>query len=154
MVTMASSSPTKQQVYCEIRSIWVKAAPEELVRQALLRKMVGELGFPRELIAVEKELSDLVQDKSVLVPQRRLDVVCFKKDLSLLLKPLLVVECKDEPLSQKAIDQVVGYNSFLQAPFLSIVTPDVQVMGYWDLALQQYVFKRGFPNYNQMTSKV
>lgn len=147
---MASSSLNNRQIFDEIRGIWVKATPEEVVRQSVLRKMTGELGYPRELLAVEKELKELSQEGALPCPQRRIDILCFTKTLEGDLRPLIVIECKDERLSQKAIDQVIGYNYFIKAPYLSVVTPYEKVIGHWDKLLQHYRFRRGFLNYSEL----
>lgn len=147
---MALSSLNNRQIFDEIRKIWVKATPEEIVRQSVLRKMIGELGYPRELIAVEKEIEELSQERSSPCPQRRIDILCFTKTSEGGLQPLIVIECKDEHLNQKAVDQVIGYNYFIKAPYLSVVTPYEEVIGHWDKLLQQYRFQRGFPGYLEL----
>ncbi len=83
------------------------ATPEEIVRQGLLRKMIGVLGYPKGLIAVEKEFAAI---------GRRADVVCYRSNFC----PLLVVECKAGECTQKARQQVLGYNAALGAPFVCI----------------------------------
>ncbi len=147
---MASSNPSNRQIFDSFRGIWVKATPEEIVRQSLLRKMVHDLGYPRELIAVEKEISELVPFNTAATPQRRIDIVCFKKNLNSGLLPLILIECKDEPVTQKAINQVIGYNAFIKAPFLSVVSREGEIIGHWDELLQSYRFRRGFPGYQEL----
>jgi sulfur carrier protein ThiS len=107
-----------REVFDEIRSCWVAATPEEIVRQLWIKKMVQELGFPKELIAVEKELKALPHLASAPVPDRRIDVLCFTNTESLV--PLLLMECKAEQILPKAIEQVMGYNLYVQAPFVAI----------------------------------
>ncbi len=148
---MAFSSRSNQQIFDEVRSQWVKATPEEIVRQSVLRKMVGQLGYPRELIAVEKEIGELLQEQGAAPPQRRIDIVCFTTILEGGLKPLIVIECKDEPLTQQAIDQVIGYNCLIRAPYLSVVTPYEEVVGYWDSVSKRYTFRKGFPAYSEIS---
>lgn len=107
---MASSFLSKKpsQVWDEIRKSWVAATPEEIVRQLWLQRMIRELQYPKSLIAVEKKIPQL---------QRRIDILCYDPDC----KPLLLIECKCEDLDQKAIEQVVGYNHFVKAPFVAVV---------------------------------
>lgn len=95
------------RVYDPIRQRFVTATPEELVRQELLRRMIHLLGYPKGLIAVEKEFASL---------GRRADLVCYQKHFS----PLLVVECKRGECTADAREQVLGYNSALGAPFVCI----------------------------------
>lgn len=109
-----------KQVYDEVRKIWAAATPEEIVRQSWLRKMVQELQYPKELLIVEKEIGQLPHLAGVSLPQRRVDILCYvKRDDKLL--PLLLLECKDEPLSLDALNQVLGYNHFIEAPFVGIL---------------------------------
>ena len=46
-----------KKVRCAVRKALVAAHPEELVRQELLCRMIGQLGYPSHLLVVEKELS-------------------------------------------------------------------------------------------------
>lgn len=75
--------------------------------------MVGPLGFPQGLIAVEAEVG-----KS----KRRADIVCYA--LMPQLSPLLVVECKAAALTLDAEAQAFGYNAALGAPFICLAGRD------------------------------
>lgn len=147
---MALSSRNNPQVFDVVRGIWVKATPEEIVRQSALKKMIQDLGYPRELIAVEKRVGELVQEQFSSVPDRRIDIVCFANSLALGFFPLLIIECKDEPFNQKAIEQVMGYNYFIKASYLAVVTPYEEITGHWDTDLQRYHFRKGFPSYEEL----
>jgi len=98
------------------------ATPEERVRQKLLSRMLGPLGYPRGHLAVEK---DLFPSKNL----RRIDVVCFYpvKDC---LKLLLLIECKAKGIPLAAENQLFGYNADLGAPFVCLVT-DAEVKMFW-----------------------
>ena len=113
-----------KQVYDNIRQQWVAATPEEIVRQRWIQKMV-QLGFPKELLVIERELKMLphLQQHPHPLPTRRVDLLSFgKTDLEIF--PLLLIECKDEALSQQALDQALAYNTFVQAPYVAIVNQD------------------------------
>ncbi|MCC6127836.1 MAG: type I restriction enzyme HsdR N-terminal domain-containing protein [Chlamydiae bacterium] len=96
--------------------------PEEKVRQKLLSRMLGPLGYPRGHLAVEKDFFP-----SRLT--RRVDVVCFYlvKDL---LKPLLLIECKAKDLPLEAENQLFGYNTEVGAPFICLVG-EAEVKMFW-----------------------
>jgi hypothetical protein len=117
-----------KQVYDPIRQKWVAATPEEIVRQTWIRRMVQELHFPKELLVVERELKMLphLQNHPHPLPTRRVDVLSFGKgiDSDHPVFPLLLIECKNEPLSQEALDQAVAYNTFVQAFYVAIVNQD------------------------------
>ncbi len=104
--------------------------PEEIVRQALLLEMTEKFGFPRELIGVEREISTLPHLKGAKIPKRRFDLVCFAgkihKDFPLY--PLLLIECKAITLSEKALQQVLGYNYYVEAYFVAIANGQGVVM--------------------------
>lgn len=119
---MESSKQSK--LFDPVRNCFVAATPEERVRQKWLQAMMITLGYPKELLAVEKELwhlPHLLSDPHV--PQRRADIICFAKGIhpQHLLYPLLLIECKQESLSAKALDQVLGYNYYVGAPFVAVV---------------------------------
>lgn len=95
-----------------IRLLWVAATPEEEVRQKLIQKMISELGFPKGLIAVEKDLTG---------NNRRVDLICYTPVEEKLL-PLLIVECKAEVIGKDAENQVFGYNSAIGAPFICLAS--------------------------------
>lgn len=111
-----------KQVFDLIRQTWVAATPEEVVRQTWIYRMIGELKFPKELLAVEKELKalpHLIEDKNSL-PNRRIDLLSYMKTDDKL-KPLLLIECKETELTQEALDQAIGYNHYVKAPYVAIV---------------------------------
>jgi hypothetical protein len=98
---------------------------EERVREALLELLVGTLGYPRELIAVEKELASFPHLCEVPhLPHRRVDLVCLGPRIhpDHLLFPLLLVECKVEESNFKAEQQALGYNHYLRAPYVAVAT--------------------------------
>jgi hypothetical protein len=98
---------------------------EEGFRQALIEILVGKLGYPRELIAVEKELASFPHLTGALsLPQRRIDLVCFARNIhpDHLLFPLLLIECKVEESGFHAQQQALGYNHYLKAPYVAIST--------------------------------
>lgn len=107
---------------CLIRGKQILLTPEEEVRQSLLSYMIGSLGFPKGLIAVEKRIQT-----------RRFDLVCYTKKGS----PLLLVECKALFPKDDAFHQALGYNFWLEAPFICIAaqkqTPHlgIYLKTYW-----------------------
>lgn len=100
---------------CLIRNKEIPDTPEERVRQALLQKMVGGLGFPRGLVSVERGLDG-----------RRTDIVSYTRQMC----PLLLVECKAEKLTEAAFQQALGYNEKIKAPFICIASAD-GMLTFW-----------------------
>ena len=140
-----------RRLFDEIRKKWVAATPEEIVRQSLVLKMVRELGYPKELIALEKELGELPHLKNVSdVPKRRADILCYTSGGSsdAPLSPLLLIECKEQGLTSAAREQVMGYNHFVKAPFIGIASKDGIEVGLFDPHLKTYNFFFHLPSYS------
>ncbi len=94
-----------------MRRRWLIITPEEWVRQNFILCLLS-IGFPASSISVEKK----IQLSQV---SKRYDIVVYNKNF----EPWMVVECKEMrvALSQKTIEQVLFYNSQLQAKYLVIV---------------------------------
>jgi hypothetical protein len=143
------------KIYDPIRNEWVKRTSEETIRQRLLQKMIGELGFPRSLIAVEKELQRLPHVSLSLhskIPKRRADIIVFFKDLALKdsLVPLLLIECKAAALTPQFAQQVISYNYFVNAPFISLVNEKHTLMGKYEASSAIFSFTPGLPSYSAL----
>jgi hypothetical protein len=128
------SSKSKNS-FCLIRRSWVASTPEEAVRQSLLQRMLGLLGYPRGYIAVERglcSLESLGQPVSPFLfdPNRRIDVLCFYPNREGLIKPLLLVECKALHLNFEAENQLFGYNARVGAPFLCLAN-EAEIKMLW-----------------------
>jgi hypothetical protein len=145
---MVLSKQNNGQLYDEIRKKWVAATPEEIVRQTLLQKLVNSLGFPRELIAIEKALSEIPQISSQ-VPDRRIDVIVFYKGKQF--SPLLLIECK-QGSEKGAIEQLMGYNHFVQAPFIAVIDQDAITFGFKESG--SYRFIPYIPSYVELVKAI
>ena len=147
---------TAKRLFDEIRQKWVAATPEEIVRQSLVRKMIHELGYPKNLFAIEKELSELphLKARSAEVPQRRADLLVYTTGSSTdaPLVPLLLIECKESGLNQAAREQVIGYNHYVQAPFVGIASQDGIEIGHFDSCSNSYRFFSTLPSYLQLVN--
>lgn len=142
----------KMLVFDEVRQNWVKATPEEKVRQRWLKLMVHRLQYPRELLAVEKDIQELPHLSNMDVPGRRIDILCYGKGIhpSFPLYPLLLVECKDGRLKESAVDQVIGYNHHVKAYFIAAVSLDEVKLGYYDKTKKTYVFCSVLPSFKEL----
>ena len=160
MATMVLSSPSKKEIYDSFRKKWVVATPEEKVRQNLLQKMTLELSYPRELISVEKALSEMPHLSAwhgFSCPDRRVDLVCFAQGIhpDHPLYPLLLIECKEcSSLIEVAQQQVIGYNYFIKACFVAVAYPNGCQWGYYDSRLKTYAFSDQMPSYHELMQAV
>ncbi len=143
---------SKKLIFDEIRQDWVRATPEEIVRQQWLKRLTHQLGFPRELIAVEKKLKELPHLNCSEVPDRRLDILSYGKEAapSCSLFPLLLIECKDETLSEDAVNQVIGYNHHVKAPFIAAVNLEEVHFGTFDRSENKYIFRSFLPSFKEL----
>lgn len=146
---MASSSPKAdlEQLFCSIRRTWVTALPEEKIRQSIIHRLCNELGYPPGSIAVEKGLRQIPHLKlsAVKLPLRRADIICFRQG-----QPFLLIECKAVKLTPSVIRQVIGYNVYLQAPFVAIANQDEVRYGWFDKTLGTFRFVEGLPAYQAL----
>ena len=142
------------QLFDPIRNKELSALPEEIVRQDLLDLMIHKLGYPKSLISVEKDLSQLphLKGKKHELPFRRADIICFAKNIhpSFYLYPLLMIECKADKLTKKTIEQVVGYNHFVNSYFISIANySEIKTLWYNEKE-KKYDSINFLPSYNQL----
>lgn len=130
---------------------------EEAVRQGWLHKMVEDLGYPKNLIAIEKQLGTLPHLKlTPKLPKRRIDLLVFAHNIhpSYPLFPLLMIEFKLASLELKFAEQVLGYNTYVQAPYVAIANANEFLVGFFDKELGLTQFKPGLPNYSSLLDQL
>jgi hypothetical protein len=137
-------------IYDEIRRAWVKATPEELVRQQWIHRMVHDLGYPKEWIVVEKAIGELPHLSGLSVPDRRLDILCYGNQPAGSPFPLLLIECKAELQAEGALNQVIGYNHHVKAHFVGAAGPDQMHLGYFDSLKNKYIFCSFLPSFKEL----
>lgn len=142
-----------KKLFCLIRKKWVTALPEEIVRQKVVEHMTLELGYPIGGIGLEQNLSKmpwLALDCSK-IPNRRIDLIFFYKDpTSGTLAPLLLIECKAVPLTEKVVRQVLGYNLHLNASFVGIINAE-ETKVFWKEAKESSpVCHHELPSYQKL----
>jgi hypothetical protein len=134
-------------LFCPVRKSWCKALPEEEVRISLMTNMISQLEFPISVIAVEKDLRHLPHLQSVRgLPNRRSDIMCFLQG-----KPLLLVECKAVPITTKVLNQVIGYNFYVKAPFICVANHKEVRTGWLDKE-GIYQFIPYLPRYGELAA--
>lgn len=156
---MELSRQSNRLLFDPIRKKHVTHTPEEAIRQRLIQAMIQKLGYPSSLIGVEKELCQLphlaLKEKKT-IPNRRADLIVFAsrihKDHALF--PLLMVECKAVALTPKFAQQVIGYNSVVEAPFVAIANDTQCLVGCFDPQDGIYRFNEGLPTYKQLVDRL
>ena len=145
-------------LYDPIRKSYVLNLPEEIVRQHLISRMINDLGFPISLLAIEKDLCNLphLRNKDFPSKKRRADIICFGKNIhsKYSIYPLLMIECKANKLTKKTIDQVLGYNHFVEAYFVSIANKNEIITFWYNLKKKEYNSTNFLPSYDQLIQAV
>ncbi len=149
---------SKLSLRCAIRNEPVEALPEELVRQQLLHHMINELRYPKGYLAVEKALSQMphLSLSNQEIPDRRVDIICFAKGIHPQhdLFPLLVIECKSVKITDKVLNQVVGYNHHLQSPFIAVANQEEIRTGWFDPSSKRYTYIAHLPTYTELLTAI
>lgn len=111
--------------------------------------MIHKLGYPKSLLSVEKSLSEIahINFKKDDIPNRRVDIVCFSQKWA---TPLLLIECKKEIINQKSLRQLIGYNTYVQAPFIAAASQSDLIMGCYSLQDKAYKFYKGLLSYKTL----
>ena len=101
----------RELIFDAFRKRWVVLTPEEWVRQNFLQYLVEVKKYPASLIAIEKEIT-------VGELKKRFDIVVYDRST----KPFMIIECKEMNvhLSENVMQQVLRYNTNIQARFLVI----------------------------------
>lgn len=136
-------------------SLNYRSKPEELIRQAWIHTMVQDLKYPKQWIAVEKELCSLPHLRLVpkrQLPRRRVDILVFAPHLhpDYPLYPLLMIECKAVTLEPRFAQQVLGYNTYVQAPFVALANQDEILVGRFDVGANLTRFACGLPSFEDL----
>ncbi|MCB1148728.1 MAG: type I restriction enzyme HsdR N-terminal domain-containing protein [Chlamydiia bacterium] len=140
--------------YCPIRKEKVQLLPEERVRLSCIAFLIRDLHFPKELLSVECALSSLPHLASRGdLPDCRIDLVCFARNIHPVysLYPLLLVECKAVPLTEKAERQLAGYNFYVNAPFIALAGPNEMRLAS---AANPALFRKGMADYPTLLKAV
>lgn len=136
-----------------IRCLWVAPTPEEKVRQTWIQRMIVELGYPKSLLTVEKDLASLSHRRlsKEADPHRRFDLICFTPKNDGLI-PLLLIECKAGAIGLAAEKQALGYNDVLGAPFICLVNANSAKTLWHEKGKLRWVLF--LPPYDQLVEKL
>ena len=112
--------------------------PEEWVRQHCLQFLITELGYPKSLINVEKQIKINGQLK-------RYDIVVYTPQGNV----HILVECKAPSIgiSQSTFDQIAQYNMTLKSQFLMLSNGKEHYFCIMDFENKSYNFIKELPKY-------
>ena len=133
--------------------LW-RFTPEATVRADLILHMINSLGYPKGLLAVEKEISLLPHCKGA-ARGRRADLICFAPGIhrGFSLYPLLLIECKAVPLTEAAFRQLVGYNAAVQAPFFCLVNNSERRLFWGQGGIDSSSFLPFLPSFQELVER-
>src|ERR1700760_39739 len=101
----------KEEIWDDLRKIWVRLTPEEWVRQNFVQYLLQVKSYPATYIAVEKnmKLGEL---------NKRFDLMVFDRSA----RPWMLVECKamEEKLNSRVMWQVLRYNMAIPVKYIVI----------------------------------
>ncbi len=105
----------RRYIFDTIRKRWLVLTEEEWVRQNIIAYLTNVLQYPKQNIALEKELV-------VNGLKKRFDILVYDTTL----QPWLMIECKAPaiPLSEGVLQQVLRYNITLPASYIMITNGD------------------------------
>ena len=127
----------KWLIFDPIRKKYYVLTPEEWVRQHTLQYLIQNKKYPKNLIAVEKELQ-------INQTKRRFDIVVFNREMC----PEILVECKAPgiAITQKTFDQANQYNWLLKAPFLFLTNGLKHYICQINFEANQFKFIKELPD--------
>ncbi len=127
----------KAFIWDDIRKKWIQLTPEEWVRQNFIQYLIQEKKYPKDRIAVEKQIITH-ENKS------RFDIVVYDKNT----KPWMIIECKNLliELDNKVIQQILNYQSIIQCKYLIVTNGNDAFV--WDTIKNKKV-EKNIPEYNK-----
>lgn len=128
----------KTYIFDPFRKKMVVLTPEEWVRQNALRFLVEHKNYPKNWLAVEKEIN-------INGLKRRYDALIFDSNEKVHL--LIEFKAPSIKINQKTFDQIAAYNYLLGAPFLFISNGIDHFFAKINLEEKSYSFLKDIPNY-------
>ena len=131
----------KKMIFDIIRRKYVVLTPEEWVRQHFVHYLIEQLGYPRELLSNEVEVT-------LNATSKRCDTVLYDRDL----KARMIIEYKatDVPITQKVFNQIMRYNMALHVEYLVVSNGIDNYCCRIDYATNSYVFLSEIPSYDKL----
>ena len=128
----------KRYIFDAYRAKYVRATPEELVRQQICRYLCTEKQYPQTLVFNEAVIS-------VNGMTRRCDTVVYSSNHT----PLMLLEYKapNVPITQAVFEQAMQYNNVLRVPYVVVSNGKKHFCCKLDTATNRYVFLTEIPLY-------
>ena len=132
---------SKKSIFDVIRRKYVALTPEEWVRQHFVHYLMEHLGYPKELLANEVEIS-------LNGTSKRCDTVLYNRDLS----ARMIVEYKapDIQITQQVFNQIMRYNMVLHVDYLVVSNGINHYCCKMDYTNNSYAFLKEIPHYDSL----
>jgi len=126
----------KRYIHCTIRNKYLVLTPEEIVRQLILIYLIEARQYPKNKIAVEKQL--IINKR-----KKRFDILIMDSEI----KPKVLIECKapNVAISQMTFNQAAQYNLILNASLFIITNGNSTYCCSINYENQQYDFLTEIP---------
>jgi len=121
----------KVYIFDSYRKKYVVLTPEEWVRQNVLEFLVKEKGYPKDWIAVEKEIN-------INGLKRRYDALVYNKNEDVYL--LIEFKAPKIKIDEKVFSQIAAYNFKLKAPYLLVSNGMEHYFAKMDLQKKKFMF--------------
>ena len=127
----------KPYIFDSIRKAWLLLTPEEWVRQNMVAYLVKTLRYPKQLVAVEREI--LVNNL-----KKRFDILVYDSNH----QPWMLIECKEEKiqLSEDVLQQLLRYHIAVPVSWL-VITTGVETL-VWKRENASLVLTESFPDWS------
>lgn len=133
----------KPYVYDELRRRYVRLTPEEWVRQHFVHYLIGQLGYPRDL---------LMNEVALRLGELRLRADTVLYDRSLRAKMLIEYKAPSIALDRAVLEQIVRYNYHFTVPYL-ILSNGLEHIAYQiDYTQMSYRVLEQIPPYTELMS--
>jgi hypothetical protein len=128
----------KRFIFCLIRQKYLVITPEEIVRQLFLLYLIELKAYPKNRIAVEKQLD-------INGRKKRFDILILNKEV----QPIVLVECKapNVAISQLTFNQITQYNLTLNADLLIVTNGEMTFCCTMNHIEKTYDFLEEIPFY-------
>ena len=139
----------QNKIFDAQRRILLENRPEEIIRQKIVQFLSCTLQFPKDLLVLEKTVADLNTSGLSCPVNRRIDILCYGKDLHEIF-PLLLIECKAHKITKKDREQIEGYNHWINAKFIALVSEDDVFTGFYHKEKKCYEYHHGLYDYQTL----
>lgn len=139
----------QNKIFDAKRRMLLENRPEEIIRQKIVQFLSCSLQFPKDLLVVEKTLANLSTSGLSCPVNRRVDILCYGKKEEKVF-PLLLIECKAHKITNKDQAQIEGYNHWIQAKFVALVSKNDVYTGFYDFETKSYKYHLGLHDYTTL----